>query len=62
MKRTEIHAQIISQELIINSLRIEIKEFENKVRFQNTLIANLKAELDVKNNEIKRFLNGSAEL
>lgn len=44
---------IKSQELIINSQKIEIDELDHKVRYQNILIANLKAEIDMLKRELK---------
>lgn len=48
--------QINAQQLIINSKNIEIDELEHKVRYQNLLIANLKAEISILKKDIKSFL------
>lgn len=62
MRKSKQHAQVEAQELIIKSKCIEISELEKKVRFQNRLIADLKAELKIKNNEIKSFLRCQDEI
>lgn len=47
---------IKSQEMIINSQKIEIDELDHKVRYQNILIANLKAEINMLKRDVKSFL------
>lgn len=53
MRTQQPYEMVESQRLIINSLKIKIADLENKVRFQNTVIANQKEEIKLLKKEQK---------